>query len=96
MAAPAPTVSNPVVVTEAGSPSLTLTADQTSLPYTGGTVNFTATAANLADGTVIHLIENGSDTGLSAPLAAGTCVIPFAVPANSGASPITDTFTAST
>lgn len=96
MAAPAPIVSNPVTVTEAGAPALTLTVDQASLPYTGGPLNFTVASQNLADGTVVHLLKDGQDTGATGTISGNAAAIPYADPANESPSPVTDTFTVST
>jgi len=93
MATPSPVVSNPVTVTEAGAPSLTLAVDNASLPYTGGAINFTVTAANIPDGTAVELFKNGADAGISGTLSGGTCTIPYTEPANTAATPEQDVFT---
>jgi len=82
MAAPAPTVSNPVTVTEdAAAPSITLTGTPTAVPASGGTVAFSGTT-NLPDGTVLRLLLAGTDTGVTVTVAAGAFSCSFAIPPN--------------
>ena len=96
MATPAPTVSAPVSVTEAAAPpSITLEATTPSLPSTGGDPGLHGTAV-LPDGTTVHLLLNGADTGVSATVSGGTYPFVYNVPANATANAVTLTFTAST
>jgi hypothetical protein len=96
MAAPAPTVSNPFVVTvDAAPPSITLTGTPAEVPPAGGAVALSG-ATNLPDGTTLHLLLNGTDTGQTAVTSSGAYSFSYAIPPNATLNPITDTFTVST
>jgi hypothetical protein len=98
MATPQPTgtvVSNPEVVTEAGTGQITLAAPSApSLPAAGGTETFNATT-NLPDGTNLFLILNGAVVAGPTASSGGAVSFSYAVPANTGLLPTSLSFTVS-
>jgi len=91
MAAPAPVISNPFVVTQAAPDyiaipaSLTITPDAQAVTIAGTT--------DLADGTAVELYLNGVDTGEGSTTLNSAFTFSYSVPANTGETPIVYTFT---
>ena len=87
--------SSPVVVTEAGAEFDQPTANPPSLPAAGGAVTIAGNTSD-PDGTVLHLLLGGSDTGLTATVASGAYTFTYTAPANTALTPLSLSFTVST
>lgn len=98
MAIPTGIVSNPVTVTIAGAPAITISATPTSEPSSGGVVVVSGTVQNIPDGTPVNLLVNGTADPNTPPatVTGGAFSFNWTAPANTTPTAITDTLTVST
>jgi len=76
------------VQVQGAAPSISITASTTSLPSSGGTVNFTG-STNLSAGTTLDIYVNAGNVGTTSVGSGGGISFSVAIPSNSSGSTVT-------
>jgi len=76
------------VTVEGAAPSITITTSTTSLPSSGGTVDFTGTT-NLPAGTTLDIYVNAGNVGSTSVGSGGSISFSVAIPSNPSGSTVT-------
>jgi len=76
------------VQVQGAAPSISITASTTSLPSSGGTVDFTGTT-NLPAGTTLDIYVNAGNVGSTSVGSGGSISFSVAIPSNSSGSTVT-------